>query len=493
LIAVWWERFHQGTRGALFALGPLERLIVASHAVWFYLGKLFWPTNLTFIYPRWTIMPGSSLSYGWLAAGTAFCAMIYFARRHVGRSVEVAAVFFVATLSPVLGFIMLYTFRYTFVADHYQYLACIGPIALASAGVVQFSESLKLGPRSVWAIGILICGVLGTLTWRQSASYADIETLWRTTIARNPSCWMAESNLAGHLLERGEVDEAIVHFKKAVEIWPGHAEAHNNLGSALVRKGATREAMVHFQKVLEIWPNDIEARNNLGGALLQEGRIDEAIPEFERIIEEKPDDAKAHNNLGNALLQKGQIDGAIANYEKTLELPFDHAGSHYNLGNAFLQKGEIDEAIAHYRQALELRPNHANTHNNLGNALRQKGLIADAIAQFQQAAEIEPGSILFQNNLAWVLAICPDPSLRNGQRAVQLAEHANQLSGGGNPVILHTLAAAYAETTQFSRALGTAQRALELADAQGNTSLANSLRQEIALYQKGLAYHEGPK
>ena len=152
----------------MFALGPLERLMVASHAVWFYLGKLFWPANLTFIYPQWTIDPNNPFSYIWLVAGIALCAAIYFARRYVGRSVEVAAAFFVATLSPVLGFIMLYTFRYTFVADHYQYLACIGPIALVSAGLVKLTNSVENGPRFLSALGILVFSALGFLTWRQA-------------------------------------------------------------------------------------------------------------------------------------------------------------------------------------------------------------------------------------------------------------------------------------------------------------------------------------
>ncbi len=123
LVTIWWERYHVGTRGGQFALGPLERLLIASRAVWFYLGKILWPSHLTFIYPRWNISAGNPLAYIWLLACGAGGAAIYFARRLTGRGVEVAALFFVATLSPMLGFIMLYTFRYTFVADHYQYLA----------------------------------------------------------------------------------------------------------------------------------------------------------------------------------------------------------------------------------------------------------------------------------------------------------------------------------------------------------------------------------
>src|SRR6184192_4010161 len=160
----------------MFAMGPLERLIVATHAVWFYLGKLFWPVKLTFMYPQWTITPSNPLAYIWLVAGIALCVAIYFARRYVGRSVEVAAAFFVATLSPVLGFIMLYTFRYTFVADHYQYLACIGPIALVSAGLVKLTESARFEPRFLVTAALFVVATLGVLTWRQSAMYGDIET-----------------------------------------------------------------------------------------------------------------------------------------------------------------------------------------------------------------------------------------------------------------------------------------------------------------------------
>src|SRR5882724_1881430 len=238
LLAIWWERYHQGTSRAIFTfLSPIERVLVASRAIWFYLSKLTWPSDLTFIYPRWDIAPTHLLNYVWLLAGVIVCGAIYFLRRCVGRSVEVAAGFFVATLSPVLGFIMLYTFRYTFVADHYQYLACIGPIALVSAGLVKLTNSVGYGPRFLSVLGILIFSALGLLTWRQSASYRDSETLWRTTIDKNPGCWMAETNLGSELLEGGDIDGAIVHLEKSLRLKFDVPEPHNNLTYALFRKG----------------------------------------------------------------------------------------------------------------------------------------------------------------------------------------------------------------------------------------------------------------
>src|SRR6266446_2949254 len=205
LCTVWWERYHQGTRGPLFAISPLERLLIASRAIWFYLGELFWPSNLTFIYPRWHITPSSPFDYVPLLGIAGLCAAIWLTRRYFGRGVEVAMLFFAATLGPVLGFIMLYTFRYTFVADHYQYLASIGPIALVCAGAATLARSYSQARPFVFGLLACVVAVLTALTWRQSAMYADIESLWRTTIARNPDCWMAYNNLGAVLYRRARL------------------------------------------------------------------------------------------------------------------------------------------------------------------------------------------------------------------------------------------------------------------------------------------------
>src|SRR5204862_374251 len=237
LLAVWWERYHQGTNRAVFTfLSPIERILVASRAVWFYLSKISLPSNLTFISPRWKIAPADLLDYVWLLAGIAAWVVIYFLRRYFGRSVEVAAAFFVVTLSPVLGFIMLFTFRYAFVADHYQYLACIAPIALASAGIVSLSGKFAQYRVVTVSVALLLVASLGALTWRQAATYTDIETLWRTTLARNPECWMAHTNLGIVLLQKGKIDDGIAHYRSALQMQPDSWDAEYNLGTALLAK-----------------------------------------------------------------------------------------------------------------------------------------------------------------------------------------------------------------------------------------------------------------
>ena len=457
LVAVWWERYHQGTHGPLFALSSLERTLVASHAVWFYLGKLLCPSNLIFIYPKWTIAATRALDYTWLLAGVALCFVIYLARRYLGRGVEVAAVFFVATLSPVLGFIMLYTFRYTFVADHYQYLACIAPIALFSAGTANLAGVFTRARPFILSAAACAAAVLWALTWRQSAMYGDIEALWRTTLAKNPNCWMAHNNLGIVLFQKGEIDEAVSHYRITLNLQPDFWDADYNLGTALLKKGEIDEAIAYCTRAVTIAPND-------------------------------PD---AQVALGNSLAQKERVDDAIAHYKKALAIRPDYFLAHYALGHIFLEKGEIDAAVFHSRAAVSIQPQNADAHTNLAVAFDEKGQIAEAIKQYEQALEISPQSVAAANNLAWLLATNPTASIRHRDRALELATRANQLSGGGNATVLRTLAAAYANAGQFSRAVEVGQIALSLTDRQ--SPLAKALQQEIAGYQAGLPYREDVK
>jgi tetratricopeptide (TPR) repeat protein len=390
LVTVWWERHHQGTQGELFEIGLPERFLVAGRALWFYLGKLLWPANLVFSYPRWTISAGNLFDYAWLLAAAALAAVIYFARRHLGRGPEVAALFFGATLSPMLGFIMLYTFRYSFVADHYQYLASIGPLALVAAGVTRAFDLLgqrKRFPKGV-SFGVLLIP-LGLLTWRQCAMYADSDTLWWTTIARNPQSWMAHNNIAISLLGKGRVEEAIVHYNKALELDPNYSEAHYNLANALLRLGRTDEAVAHYEKALELNPNNTPAHYNLAAVLVQSGRVDAAIDHYNRLLEKNPNHAAGHNNLGATLARIGRVDEAVAHYLKALELDPNNADAHYNLGNVWVRRGRVDEAIAHYNKVLELNPSSAAAHNKLSSILRERGKTGEADAHLQKALEIE--------------------------------------------------------------------------------------------------------
>ena len=334
-------------------------------------------------------------------------------------------------------------------------------------------------------------------------------------------------NLGNALLQKGQVDEAIAHFQKALEIKPDSAEAHYNLGNALLQKGQVNEATEQFQKALEIKPDSAEACYNLGNALFQRGRVDEAIVCYQKVLKIKPDHVETHINLGSALLQKkrvdeaveqfqqainiqpasaqahydlsqvlfskGQLDEAIAHLEKALEIRPDYAKAHASLGVALLQKGRADEAITHFQEAVEIQPLNAEFHNHLGYALLQKGRLDEATAHLQEALKIHPDYPEAGHNLArvaWLLATSPEASVRNGAKAIALAGQVEQLSGGRDPLINMTLAAAYAEAGRFAEAIETAQHAQQLAAAQNNTALVNTLRGQIERYLAGAPFRD---
>jgi tetratricopeptide (TPR) repeat protein len=521
LLTVWWERFHQDTQRQLSSMSLLERTLVASHALWFYAGKLFWPVNLTFSYPRWAIEPANPSAYGWLVMAIGLCVAICFTRRFVGRSVEVATLFYVATLSPLLGFIMLSTFVYTFVADHYQYVASIGLIALAAAGI---TIAFKTKPFLKLACCGTLLLTLGTLTWRQAGMYMDMETLWRDTLARNPDCSMAHNNLGLLLKNQGRIEEATEHFHKAIQIDPNSSEAQYNLGTVLADKGRFEEAIDYFRQAIQINPNSSEALNNLGNALAAQGRFEEAIESYRKAIQINPNFSEALYNLGNALAAQGRSDEAIENYRQAIQLNPNYCEAQYNLGNALAAQGRFEEAIENYRKAIQINPNYCKALDNLGNALAAQGRFEEAIenyrqaiqvnsnrpeiffhlgmalgqlgrpreavAQYREALRLNPNQAVALNNLAWVLAASPDDGLRNGAEAVRLAERACELTHYGAPFFIGTLAAAYAEAGRFPEAVTTAEKAEQLAAAAGLKDLAERNRQLLELYRANQPYHE---
>jgi tetratricopeptide (TPR) repeat protein len=317
LIAIWWERFHQGTLDEFYGVGLPERLLVASRALWFYFGKLLWPVNLVFSYPRWTVSAGNPLDYVWLLAAAVAVVLIYLARHRLGRGAIVAALFFVATLSPVLGFLTLYTFRYSFVADHYQYLACIAPLALAAAGITRAVDFF--GPWKRFGQGALCAALLislGGLSWAQCVMYSDLDKLWSTTLARNPESWMAHNNIGISLARQGRTQEAIDHFNRALELNPHHDEADYNLANALLRLNREDEAIPHYEASLKINPRNTRAHFNLAAVLARKGQLEEAMVHYNKVLEVYPNDPVVHKNLEKILRQMGRTDEADAHLRK---------------------------------------------------------------------------------------------------------------------------------------------------------------------------------
>ncbi len=450
IVSVWFERHHQYAVGQAFAVSPLARLLIASRAVWFYLGKLIWPANLSFSYERWQMDPADALAYIWLACGGLAAGAILAARRMTGRGPETAAIYYVAMLSPLLGFIMEYTFKYSFVADHYQYAACIGPLALAAAGIDRIlsradTRSTLIRPMTCG----LVLALLGTLTWRQCRIYDNSETLWRATLERSPGSTIARNNLSQVLLDKGDFDHAIQLSQEVLALNPDDAVAQNNLGFALLQQGRLDDAIAHCEKSIALQPNAPDAYYNIGQAELKKSQFDAAITNFQMAVRLKPDYPAAVCNLGYALLQTGQISGATANYKKSIELDPDYALPHNDLGSIFLRLGQTNEALAHFQRAVELAPDFVEAHYNLGGVLLAQGRLDEARSQYEEVAVLRPSLAQAHYMLAKV-------------------------------------AAAYAQTGRVQQAIAAAEQALQLARSARETSLIASLEAQLQSYRSGI-------
>ena len=420
---VWEQKFHSKAVGPEWAQSLSERFIIAGKDIGFYLGKLLWPHPLIFVYPRWEIDGSRPGAYLPPVAVAVVLAVLWWCRHGGLRPVFFASAYFLISLFPVLDFFDAYFFRYSFVEDHLQYLASMGPLALAAAGIATAFGFFKRGKPFLEPA---LCGtlllLLGVLTWRQCGMYTDLETLWRTTITRNPDCSMAHTSLGIILLKKGQIDQAISHHQEAIRLKPDYAAAHNNLGVALDEKGQIDEAIRQYLEAIRLEADQAMAHYNLGIAFGERGQIDEAIRQYQEAIRLQPDYALTHNNLGNTLLKKGQVDEAIRQYQEAIRLQPGYALVHNNLGTALDKKGQVDEAIRQYQEAIRLQPGYVEAHNNLGNTLLKKGQVDEAIRQYQEAIRLKFEDVEAHNNLGNTLLKKGqvDEAIRQYQEAIRL-------------------------------------------------------------------------
>jgi tetratricopeptide (TPR) repeat protein len=372
-ITAWVERTLVGAEGAAFTLGIVGRFLVAGRAVCFYFCKDLWPADLVFIYPHWSIEVRDPLQYAFPVA-VAAVTVVFYIMRHRIRGPLAATLLFVGTLFPALGFIDVYPFRYSYVADHFQYLGAAMLLAACAAALTVAIRPLAHGVQvaaGVAAAGML--ALLAALTWRQTAMYSDAGTLWQVTLERNPSCWMAYNNLGLALMADGQPDEAMERYRRALEIEPAFAGAHNNLGIALLGEGRLDEAIAQLEAAIATAPRDAESHNNLGMAFRRQGKLAEALAQYGAALDIKPEDLMTNFNMGNACLQAGRVDDAMARYQEALQINPDFADAHNNLGNAYRSRGRIDDAVAEYRRALAIDPANTRARTNLADTLRASG------------------------------------------------------------------------------------------------------------------------
>jgi tetratricopeptide (TPR) repeat protein len=464
LFSSWVERHYGGAEGGEFDLPFMARGLVAGRAIWFYIGKLVWPFDLNFVYPRWTVDAG--IWWQWLfPLGVLGLAAALWGLRRRTRAPLAAFLIFAGSLFPVLGFVNLYGERYSWVWDHWQYLPDLGPLALAAAGLIAIWQRVPTQLRRPGAgLAAALVVLLGALTWSHCEMFHDDETLYQMTLARNPACWMAHFNL-GNLWSKmpGRLNDAIAQYEEALRLKPDHARAHFNLGVALSQSPERlNDAVAEFDAALRLMPDLAEAHYNLGLIWSQmPGRLNDAIAEYEKALRLKPDFADVHNNLGNAWSRiPGRLDDAIAQYQAALRLMPDSAETHNNLGFAWSQTpGRMDDAVAQYNAALRLRPGFAEAHNNLGVALAHyPGRLNDAIAQFEEALRLKSDFAGAHENLGFAWSQTP------GRINESIAEYEAALRLKPDSAIAHfNLANALSkEPLRLNRAIAQYKEALRL-------------------------------
>ena len=422
-VEIWFQTNRAIGEGIVRNENFLARVSAAGMAVWFYIYKAISPLNLAFIYPRWQINTTNLLSYVPAALLLGLFLLLWRYRRTWARPLLFALTYNVAMLFPILGFFTIYFMKYSFVADHYQYVSIISivsPITAAGYFIAIHFGTARMSLVKV--IAALIVITLGILTWRQCYIYKDEKILWNDTLRKNPNCAMVHYNLANVLRSEGKFDEAVSQYRNAIFIDPDYTKAYNNLGVALESQGKFDDALLNFNyalklnpdysdvhhniaallqsqgkvdeaaghllQALKINPDDFEAHYNIAAIFESQGKFDEAISHYQQALRIRPDYAHAHNNLAVILKAHGRLDDAASHYLLALKAKPDDPIAYYNLANLFLSQGKIDDAIDCYRRAIQLKPDYVEAHCNLGAALESQGKFDEAIESYHKALEL---------------------------------------------------------------------------------------------------------
>lgn len=420
LFTVWYERVYAHAQGASFDLSLMQRTLLAGRAVVFYLESLAWPANLLFIYPR--KVPDAGAGWPYLYPGAVLAAgllLAWLARRRRGP-LAVFLVYLLA-LGPVLGFLNINWFNFSFVADHFQYLAGPAIFIGAAAGLSELHGRIPAASMraALAAVTVVVVVILGGLTWRRSGDFRDAETLYRRTLASNPEAWYLQNDLGALLLNRaGGVPEAIDHLLAALTLKPDYPQAYVNLGRAFSRvPGRMPDAAKAFESALRLKPGDASTRELLAQALAATpGRRTDAVAEYRRVLQFDPGRWTAHAALAELLAaDEATQSEAVAELETALKLRPDLGSLYNDLGGILAGMGRGSEAAAAFAQAVALQPDFMPGHFNLASVLLDlPGRLPDAIREFEAALKLAPEDPAIHNNLGLAL-------LRAGRRAEAIA------------------------------------------------------------------------
>ncbi|MXX75496.1 MAG: tetratricopeptide repeat protein [Holophagales bacterium] len=509
LIGHWWRRGRLKARdflstapffavGLLISLGDMafyrsrevlsldysltERFLIAARALWFYTGKLVWPSELAVIYPLWDIRAGDPAAWAYLAAAVAVGAALWYGRRGFGRGPLAGTLFFAVTLSPALGFVNYGYMQFSFAADRFQYLAGFGLIAVLVGATEEATRRFARGRKQV--VAALLCALLvalGTATWRQARVWRNEVTLFGHVVSSNPAARDAHLNWSVALHKAGRYEESLAASRVAVELRPDSPDAHSNLGRALLRSNEFDAAEASFHRALEIEPGHRNANQNLAEAMRKQGRFSEAIDRYRIVLARDEDFSLAWAGLADALFRAGRheealeaagqalgidpdltaagplrlvmgkaerelgrYDEAERNLEFAARLAPESPDPLFELAALAAARGRPEEADRHVARAEALHPRSPATLHARAETLRAQQRLDAALAAYEEALELDPGfapalagmgALMFQlerHEEAVVLidrALATDPALPEATALLRLSGRELQALG----------------------------------------------------------------
>jgi len=516
-LLVMWSQAREGAMKHPPLSGRLSNAMVSYCR---YLGKSLWPQDLCIYYPR---PPGS-----WGLA-TAIAATIFLAAVCVlavrGRKrfpfVFTGWFWFLGTLVPVIGLVQI---GGQAMADRYMYLPMIGLAIVFAWGPGCLASSGLWAKSAATGCGLIVCGAWFLQSQAQIWLWRNPEVLFSHAAAvtkRNP---VAHLNLALYYQALGHTNTAERFYRKTLAAMPNSVEAHNNLGRILADRGETKAALTQYEQALHLDPRASAVHHNLGLLLLSSHQTNEAAAQFSQAIALGPESSQPYANLGVIRAQQGRLQEAITLFRNAVKWDPSFAENNFNLALALRRSGHASEGAHYLYAAVRLRPNYGKAHYELGLLLADQKKVSEAEAHLETAVtqgvevqkaldhlaslaldsgntqkairayrrliEAAPNSMSALNDLAWLLATCRDAEYRNGAEAIMLAQRAVALSKADPEHALDTLAAAYAESGDFNRAIDVARAALTAARQRSNSTGVQNMEKRLRLYEAHEPYRE---
>ena len=425
LLTVWLEKYQVGASGIDWELSPVERCLIAGRAIWFYAAKLVWPLDLIFTYPRWTIDSSQAWQYIFPAGVVAVMLAFWMLRDRIGRGPLAAVCFFCGSLFPALGFFDVYPMRFSFVADHFQYLASIGVIVLVVA-TAHLTLKRMSGSKTLVPIAIagLVAMVLTSLTWQQGKIYEGHETLFRDTLAKNPDSFMAHNNLGVILNGRGDFVEAEEHLRFALKIKPDFVELIVNLATALEGQGKLDEAIRLYGKGAELDPAFAPAFNGLGAVYGAKGEFELAETNLMEALRLNPNYAISYTNLASVYAGQDKTELAIENYEKAIELDPELTDARLNLARVLMSTEDNERAQEVLKSCLKQNPENISALLNLGVIAANESRYQTAIHYFENILKLDEKHVAATYNLSAMY-----DAIGNPMQAARYMDEYRRLSG----------------------------------------------------------------